>query len=62
MTWTPRRLPEGVTHPQRFRGSEKTLHLVMRSWSSVYEGIEAERWRFIREIERPLELGVGKTV
>jgi hypothetical protein len=43
MTWTHRNYPEGVMHPHNFRGNEKTLHLVMHSWSSVYESVEGYR-------------------
>ena len=43
MTWTQADYPDGVTHPQDFRGSEKTLHPVMHAWSSVYESVEGYR-------------------
>ena len=49
-------------HPHNFRGNEKTLHLVMHSWSSVYESMDGVGGQFIREIERRLELGVRKSV
>jgi hypothetical protein len=62
MTWTHADYPDGVTHPQDFHVSEKTLHLVMHSWSSVYESIEGYGGQFIRKIERRLELGVPKSV
>jgi hypothetical protein len=49
-------------HPHIFRGNEKTLHLVMHYWSSVYESMDGVGGRFVREIERRLELIVRKSV
>lgn len=62
MTWTHAGYPEGVTHPQDFRGSEKTLHLVMHPRSSVTESVKGMGGQFVREIERRVEFGVHKSV